>query len=149
MSEQNQPDEDLNLQAPPKLVEALRGLEQQVILVPPQIDEAALSRPRLHLRRLRQHREQAQDSMPVGSEELALAARAAETSRPVGPLASEGGRDRRPGRSWGWKVGLWLAIVALITTLLLVHAFWNPHPQPRRSPEIQYQQPPGNKPERR
>ena len=75
MPEQDPHGDDPSLQAPPKLVEALKRLQQQSgIQVPPQIDEAALSQARLHLSHVQQLKERAaaDDTVLWNGQPLAL-----------------------------------------------------------------------------
>jgi hypothetical protein len=70
--------------APPALVESLRRLDSQTVLVTPQTDELVLDRPRLHLARVRQLRGSMEGSETEAEADLALAAHT-EESRRAGP----------------------------------------------------------------
>ncbi len=84
MSEHQPEFRDPEAAAPARLVEALRRLDSQRILVTQQTDELVLDRPRLHLARVRQLRAMSQQSETESEEDLALAAHAQE-SRIAGP----------------------------------------------------------------
>jgi hypothetical protein len=109
-TKETMPDEDPEpgnegIDAPPRLIEALRRLPQPVVLVPAHVDAAALSRPRLHLARVREMQGQGPES---GEYRLALAARSAKAgAAPVGtPEARrETGFGRTPMEWWSltWK----------------------------------------------
>ena len=75
MSDNQQHEDDPGLEAPPGLVAALRRLQPAAVRVPPQFDEAALSRPRLHLSRIKRWQEDSPETRAAADEDLALAGR--------------------------------------------------------------------------
>ena len=58
MAEPEQQDEDTNLQAPPKLLQALRESQKYQIFVPPSVDKAVLSRAHSRLALISRRRTQ-------------------------------------------------------------------------------------------
>jgi len=133
MPEQDPHGDDPSLQAPPKLVEALKRLQQQSgVQVPLQIDEAALSRARLHFSRVQQRPERSECRGLTG-EELALAGRSenkgkrwaerfgGDSSRPIS--------HEKPGRLPWRKILAWAIALALLAGLLalLLPWHWTPH----------------------
>ena len=140
MAEENAQNGDADLQAPAALAEALRRLQKPVVFVPPQVDEAALSGPRLHLARIRQLAGGASGSRAADRQDLALAARTSEhTVRPsqfssrdeLGPM-----EHLRPRRVRQWNLLPWIIILALIAAALLFFAVKNRANRPRFNPAI-------------
>ncbi len=127
MSDQSHQDE-AGPQAPAKLVEALRQLDAPAMLVPPQIDDAALTRPRMHLARIRERIAQGQGQAETPAEDLALAARTEEprpsgtfnAQEPLSPIASERHRS---------KVIVWVIVTVLAAAALLLWAYWKHSPR--------------------
>jgi len=128
MAEPNLQHEDGDLQPPAKLVAALRQLPQPVILVPQQVDEAALMGPRLHLARIRQLSDG--ESASVEKEDLALAAHTKEQAvRPsdytlrgvLGPM-----EHFKPKKPQGSRAVWYLAVIALLAIALLLWR-WRAH----------------------
>jgi hypothetical protein len=123
MPDPNQRNEDSNLEAPPKLAEALRRLERDVIAVPPEVDEAALSRARLHLSQIKQSQTGTEMRRSLSGEELALAARsetrgkkwsghfAPDTLTPVV-------REQTSHLPWG-KIVAWAVVLAVVAAVVL------------------------------
>jgi hypothetical protein len=125
MSDEEMPNEGAQLEVPPELVNDLRQLQKERLLVPPQIDAAALGRPRLHLARIRDLRARGGAASTVAAEDLALAARASvEAERQAGNLAPRGTepfslpRNTRNRFLWG------AATVAAAAVLWLLWRLW-------------------------
>jgi hypothetical protein len=123
MSDEGRPDEEPELAASPELVNDLRKMEKEALLVPPQIDAAALSRPRLHLARVRDLRAHGR-AMPVTpADDLALAAHSsAERERFARQLAPRGeGEPISSGRS-PWILLLWafVSVAAVLVSWFLI-----------------------------
>jgi hypothetical protein len=113
-------------EAPLRLIEALRRLPQPLLLVPPQIDAAALSRARLHLSHIREIQGPGQEPEAY---RLALAARSGEEGpAPAGPLPSRPGAGLPPTPLAWWKVA-WkiLALAALLAAGLWLAREWREH----------------------
>lgn len=140
MPEENLQNGDAALQAPAALAEALRRLQKPVIFVPPQVDEAALSGPRLHLARIRQLSGGATGSNTADREDLALAARTGEhTVRPsqFNPRSELGPMGRfRSKRVIRWNLLPWLIILALLAAALVFLALKYKGNKHRFSPAI-------------
>jgi hypothetical protein len=123
MAEQDHlPDpEEQGLEAPARLIEALRGLEQPLILVPPQIDQAALGRPRVLLAQIRRRLSESEESLAPA--ELPLAAKSQSPDAPPAPFTP---RDNLPavnprkGRLRLWKFLFWAALIAAFAAVLLL-----------------------------
>jgi hypothetical protein len=133
MPEQDPHGDDPSLQAPPKLVEALKRLQQQSgIQVPPQIDEAALSQARLHLSHVQQLKER-EGPRRLTAEELVLAARSESSAKPWSQkfgAGSPGPRSRNEPSRIPWrKILAWAIALALVAGLLalLLPWHWTPH----------------------
>jgi hypothetical protein len=113
MSDQDRPYEDAALQASPELVNDLKQLRKETLLVPPQIDAAALSRPRLHLAHVRDMRAHGRMRPGASAEDLPLAARAsAERERLAGRVAPRGEDGAGPPRERLGKLILLVAVAA-------------------------------------
>jgi hypothetical protein len=128
MSDEDMPNEPAALDAPPELVNDLRQLQKERLLVPPQIDAAALSRPRLHLAHIRDLRAHRRATPTAAADDLALAARAStEQERRAQGLAPHGTElpdslRKGPWTLLGW--GLVIAAVAVIVWLVLRWLLW-------------------------
>ena len=128
MSDEDMPNENAGLDAPPELVNDLRQLQKERLLVPPQIDAAALGRPRLHLARIRDLRAHGRATPTAATEDFALAARASvEAERLAQGLAPHGSESpESPGKSlWTllWR-GLLIAVAAVIAWFCLRRLWW-------------------------
>jgi hypothetical protein len=145
-TQETMPDQDLQLgndesEAPPRLVEALRRLPQPVLLVPPQIDAAALSRPRLHLARVR-------EMQGLGPEleayRLDLAARAGEAgAAPVGQLLPRPKIEvRRTPKAWWYLTWKLLALAAMLAVALWLSREWHRHGGIQPAVKIQHKKTP-------
>ena len=128
MSEEDMPNEPAAPGAPPELVNDLRQLQRERLLVPPQIDAAALSRPRLHLAHIRDLRAHGRATPTTEAEDLALAARAStEQERRARGLAPHGTELPESSRKSPWTLlgrGLVIAAAAVIVWLFLRWLLW-------------------------
>jgi hypothetical protein len=123
MSEKNHPEspEEKDLRAPPRLVEALRRLDQHDIEVPPQVDHYALNRPRLLLSQIRRRRQGSDDSAIAPEEELPLAARTQTSGLPAAPFATRESLPPAPPRRGQFRVWkLLLLVIALVLGAILL-----------------------------
>jgi hypothetical protein len=125
MSDEDMPNESAALDAPPELVKELRQLQKERLLVPPQIDAAALGRPRLHLARIRDLRAHGGATPTVAAEDLALAARTSvEAERWAGNLAPRGTEPLSSPGNMRRRL-LWIAVAAATTAVLwLLWRLW-------------------------
>jgi hypothetical protein len=124
--------EGQGLEAPARLIEALRGLEQPLILVPPQIDQAALGRPRVLLAQIRRRLSESGESLAPAEDELPLAARSQSPQTRPAPITPRDNlpeftpRDNLPEanpRKGGlrfWKFLFWAALIAALAAVVLL-----------------------------
>jgi hypothetical protein len=117
-----QHDDDEAPAAPPGLVTALRRVADAPIRVSPQMDESALSRPRLLLSRVREMAAEGQS--PLAHEELALAARREKRNANwPGQFGTENPGSATNSRRFRlpWNVLMWtVLLVALAVVVLLL-----------------------------
>ena len=120
MSDTDRPGDELNLEAPPQLADDLRQLENRALLVPPQIDAAVLSRPRLHLARVRNLR--AHGRAAASASELALAAHDSVERERLAEQMAPRGEEPDSAKHAQLTLIAWLAVAAAVvvgTWLLL------------------------------
>lgn len=113
MSDTDRPNNEPGLDAPAELVNDLRQSQKQMLLVPPQIDAAALSRPRLHLAHVRDLRAHGRTPPVAPAEDLALAAHgSSEREKLAERLAPRGEEESAWSTGRTWTVILWVTLAA-------------------------------------
>jgi hypothetical protein len=125
MSDEDMPSENAALDAPPELVNDLRQLQKERLLVPPQIDAAALGRSRLHLARIRGLRAHRRATPTAAAEDLALAAHAStEQERRAQGLAPHGTESPELGGRRPWTLLRWATLIAAVAVIVWLFLRW-------------------------
>lgn len=125
MSDEERPSAGLKLEASPQLASDLRQLQNKALLVPAQIDAAALSRPRLHLARVRDLRAHGRATPVTPAHDLALAAHAsAERERFAGQLAPRSMEEPMSSGRSPWILILWAVVAGAVVLVSWVLIRW-------------------------